>query len=84
MVVVTYRVPLTARLLLNHVISFNTVSGADPGFEKGGDAEGSGARFSAYLGQFRGLFKEFGTQRGGRAPSAPPPPLDPRLRVIIA
>ena len=57
MVVVTYRVVLTARLLLNHVISFNTVSGADPGFEKGGDAEGSGARFSAYLGQFRGLFK---------------------------
>ena len=46
-------------------------SGKDPGFEKGGDAEGSGARFSAYLGQFRGLFKAFGTKRGGRAPPAP-------------
>ena len=79
--VVTYRVPLTARLLLNHVVSFTTMSGADSGFEKGGDADGSEARFSAYLGQFRGLFKEFGTQRGGRAP---PPPPDPRLRVIIA
>ena len=41
---------------------------ADPGFEKGGGAEGSGVRFSKYLGQFRGLFKEFGTKRGGCAP----------------
>ena len=48
--------------------------GADSGFEKGVGAEGSGARFSAYLGQFRGLFKEFGTKRGGRAPPASPPP----------
>ena len=30
--------------------------------------------FQAYLGQFRGLFKEFGTKTGGRAPPAPPPP----------
>ena len=30
---------------------------ADPGFEKGGGAGGSGASFDAYLGQFGGLFK---------------------------
>ena len=40
-------------------------------------AGGSGASFWAYLGQFRGLFKEFSAKTGGRAP---PPPLDPRLR----
>ena len=48
------------------------LAGADPGFEKGGGAEGSGVRFPAYLGQFRGLFKEFGTKKGGRASPAPP------------
>ena len=32
-------------------------TGADPGFEKGGGKVGSEASFSAYLGQFRGLFK---------------------------
>ena len=31
-------------------------TGADPGFEKGGGAGGSGARFWAYLGHFSGLF----------------------------
>ena len=31
------------------------------------------------FGQFRGLFKKIGAKRGGRAPSAPLPPLDPRL-----
>ena len=38
-------------------------SEADPGIEKGG---------GAYLGQFRGLFKEFGAKTGGRATPAPP------------
>ena len=46
-------------------------SGADPGFQKGWDAEGSGTRPQDFFDQFRGLFKEFGTKRGGRAP----PPL---------
>ena len=56
-------------------------TGADPVFEKGGGADGSGASFEAYLGQFRGLFKEFGTKTGGCAPpvTCAPPPLDPRL-----
>ena len=37
--------------------------GADPGFEKGGGAiSGSGESFWAYLGQFGGLFKEFGVR----------------------
>ena len=45
--------------------------GADSGFEKGGGAGGSGASFWSYLGQFRGLFKEFGAKTGGRVP----PPL---------
>ena len=48
-------------------------AGVDPGFEKGRGAGGSGASFWAYLGQFRGLFKEFGAKTGGRAPPAPPP-----------
>ena len=51
------------------------MTGADSGFEKGGGAGGSGASFWAYLGQFRGLFKEFHAKTGGRAPPAPPPPL---------
>ena len=41
---------------------------ADPGFEKGGGAGGTVASFWAYLGQFKGLFKEFGAKTGGRAP----------------
>ena len=49
------------------------MTGADPGFEKGGGAGGSGASFWAYLGQIRGFLKEFGTKTGGRAPPAPPP-----------
>ena len=40
-------------------------TGAGPGFEKG---EGAGD----FVAQFRGLFKEVGAKRGGRAP--PPPP----------
>ena len=51
-------------------------TGADPGFEKGGGAGGSRARPQDFLGQFKGLFKEFGAKRGGRAP---PHPLDPSL-----
>ena len=35
--------------------------------------------FLTILGQFRGLFKEFGTKKGGRAP----PPLNPRLMSTI-
>ena len=50
----------------------NADSGADPGFEKGGGAVASGARFQDFFGQFRGLFKEFGAKRGGRAPPAIP------------
>ena len=50
-----------------------TISGADPGFEKGGGAGGSGASFEAYLGQFRGLFKEFDAKTSVREPPAPPP-----------
>ena len=42
------------------------------GFEKGGGAGGSGARPQAFFGQFRGLFKEFGAKKGGRAPLATP------------
>ena len=44
---------------------------ADPGFEKGGGASGSGTSFEEYLWQSRGLFKEFGAKTGVRAP----PPL---------
>ena len=52
--------------------------GADPGFEKGGGAVGSGARSQDFFGQFRGLLKTFGAKSGGLAlPCAPP--LDPRL-----
>ena len=47
------------------------ISGADPGFEKGGVAGGSWALPKDFLGQFRGLFKEFGAKRGGRATPAP-------------
>ena len=54
------------------------ITGADPGYEKGGGVGGSGASFWAYLGKFRGLFKEFGAITGGRAPPCAPP-LDPRL-----
>ena len=54
-------------------------SGADPGFEKGGAQGIRGFVFKISFSQFRGLFKEFGTKRGGRAP---PPPLDPRLSII--
>ena len=42
--------------------------GADPGFEKEGGAGGSVASLRAYLGQFSGLFKEFGVKTGGHAP----------------
>ena len=59
------------------------MSGADPEFEKGGGVGGSPRQaFLTNVGQFRGLFNEFGTKRGGRATPAPPPPpphLDPRL-----
>ena len=51
-------------------------AGADPGFKKGGGAVGSGARSQYFFGQFRGLFKEFGTKKGGRAtPSGSAPAL---------
>ena len=33
---------------------------------------GSEARSQDFFGQFRGLFKEIGAKRGGRAPPAPP------------
>ena len=46
---------------------------ADTGFEKGGGAVTSGAPSQHFFGQFRGLFEEFGTKRGGRAPPAPSP-----------
>ena len=46
------------------------VAGADPGFEKGGGAGGSGASFGAYLDQIRGLFKE---KRVSVRPLRPPP-----------
>ena len=57
----------------SHMLEKNMhrVSGVDPGFEKGGGAVASGARSQDFFGQFRGLFKEFGATRGGRAP----PPL---------
>ena len=51
-------------------------SRADPGFEKGECAGGSGARTKGFLGGF----KEFGPKRDGRAPS--PPPLDLRLNSV--
>ena len=53
-------------------IMCESMPGADPGFEKGGGAVASGARSQDFSGQFRGLFKEFGAKRGGRAPPAPP------------
>ena len=37
-------------------------TGADPGFEKGGGAGGSGASFWAYSGQFMGLLKKIGAK----------------------
>ena len=42
----------------------------------------SGACSQHFFGQIWGLFKEFGAKRGGRAPPAPPHPLDPRLKEI--
>ena len=48
--------------------------------KKGGGAGGSRASFWAYLGQFRGLFKEFGAKTGGRAS---PLDLDPRLSACV-
>ena len=65
-----------------HTGAFIMLSGADPGFEKGGGAGGSVASFWAYSGQFRGLFKQFDVKTGGRAPPAPPPPLYPRLALL--
>ena len=58
------------------VFCVDWVSGADPGFEKGG---AQGVRPQDFFGLFRGLFKEFSTKRDGRAP--PPPLLDPRLGI---
>ena len=60
-----------------HHKSHQTLSGADPGFEKGGGAGGSGVRPREFFGLFRGLFTEFGTKRGGCAP-----PLDSRLIIV--
>ena len=45
---------------------------ADPGFEKGEGAGGSGASPQDFFDQFRGLFKDFGAKKGGRTPPAPP------------
>ena len=61
------------RRLLTHPSHFNIFSqssnaGADPGFGKGEGAGGSGARPQDFFGQFKGLFKEIGAKRGGRAP----------------
>ena len=49
-----------------------TISGADPAFEKGEGAEGSGHAPRIFFCQFGGLFKEIGAKRSGRAPPAPP------------
>ena len=70
----SHHLPAIMELFREMIISMITVmhykfqvnvptTGADPGFEKGGGAGGSGASFWAYLGQFR----------------PPPPTLDPRL-----
>ena len=48
------------------------MAGADPGFEKGGGAGGSGSRPQDLLGQFGGLFEEIGAKMGGRAAPASP------------
>ena len=61
------------------VPDIHSTAGEDLGFEKGGGADGSGASFGTYLGQFRGLFKAFGAKTGGRAP--PALPLDMELKV---
>ena len=46
------------------------ISGADPGFEKGGGAVASGARSENFFGQFRGLFKKsWGSKGWACAPS---------------
>ena len=66
---------------LRTIIQIQISTGADPGFEKGGGAGGSGSRPQDFFGQFRGLFKVFGAKRVGRAP--PPPPLVPRLLQAI-
>ena len=42
-------------------------AGADPGFEKGG-AQGIWGLAPKIFDPFRGLFREFGAKRGGRAP----------------
>ena len=44
------------------------VIGADPGFEKGGGAEGWGGSSQNFFGQFRTHFKESESKKGGRAP----------------
>ena len=47
-------------------------SGADPEFEKGGGAGGSGALPQDVFDIFRGFFEEFDSKRGGCALPAPP------------
>ena len=82
----SHHLPAIMELFREMIISMITVmhykfqvnvptTGADPGIKKRRGDGGSGASFWAYLGQFRGLFKEFGAKTGGRAPPAPPPPL---------
>ena len=68
---------------LGTIIQIQIYTGADPGFEKGGGAGGSGARPQDFLGQFRGLFKVFGAKRVGRKPPCAPLPLAPRLLQAI-
>ena len=52
-------------------------AGADPGYEKGG---GLRAQTNNFFWQFKGLFKEFGAKRGGRAP--PPNVMDSRCMTL--
>ena len=51
------------------------LTGADPGFKKGGGAMGSGARCQDFFGQFSRLFKNLGQKGVG----VHPPLLDPSL-----
>ena len=66
------RTPLRKRFFRSSInlssIAIQAESGVDPGFQNGGCEELAHKMFWAYVAQFNGLFKDFGTKSCGRAP----------------